>query len=135
MFVNKQNRASRLFSALSVIVFAATIAAKAPGEQAADPTSYGMTSGRLMATTSAALALIGVVIGVLALLRPTGRFGTTSGHLGAFIALAGGVIGTVVGGWMAATASGTRRMAHGEWHTGMTHKQSSPGGHPAVLMD
>lgn len=74
----------------------------------AQPTagSYGMTSGRLVASTSAVLALIGVVIGVLALVRPSGRFGTASGRLGATAALAGGLIGTILGGWVAATAGG-----------------------------
>jgi len=70
------------------------------------PGSYGMTSGRLVASTSAVLALIGVVIGALALVRPNGRFGTGSGTLGAVVALAGGVIGTIVGGLVAATAGG-----------------------------
>jgi hypothetical protein len=47
-----------------------------------------------------------VVIGVMALIRPSGRFGTASGRLGAFIALAAGLISSVVGGIKAATSSG-----------------------------
>jgi hypothetical protein len=85
---------------LSLIVLAAQVSAQ--------PTagSYGMTSGRLVASTSAILALIGVVIGVLALVRPSGRFGTASGRLGAIAALAGGLIGTLLGGWITLTAGG-----------------------------
>ena len=70
------------------------------------PVGYGMTSGRFVATGSAVLSVIGVVIGALALLRPAGRFGTTSGSLGAVVALVAGLVGTAVGGWIVATAGG-----------------------------
>jgi hypothetical protein len=70
------------------------------------PGNYGMTRGRFVASTSALLALIGVVIGVLALVRPSGLFGTASGRLGAIAALAGGLTGIVLGGWIVATAGG-----------------------------
>jgi hypothetical protein len=98
------------FSLLFYIVLSLTVlAAPAAAQVSAQPTaagSYGMTSGRLVASTSAVLALIGVVIGVLALVRPSGRFGTASGRAGAIVSLAGGLIGTVIGGWVAATAGG-----------------------------
>jgi hypothetical protein len=71
-----------------------------------NPAGFGMTSGRLVASASAILALIGVVIGVLALVRPAGRFGTASGPLGAIIALAAGLIGAAIGGIKAATTTG-----------------------------
>ena len=64
-----------------------------------DPTSYGMTSGRLVATLSAVLALIGVVTGGLALARRVGKFG-------AIVAVIGGVIGTAAGGYIVATSAG-----------------------------
>ena len=47
----------------------------------ATTTVYGLTPRRLWATTAAALALTGVVVGSLALVRPSGRLGT-SGRLG-----------------------------------------------------
>ena len=50
-------------------------------------TVYGLTSQRLWATTVAVLALVGVVIGGLALTRPASRFGTASGRLEAIVAL------------------------------------------------
>jgi hypothetical protein len=90
---------------LSIIAPAATAAAQVTA-QSADPTSYGMTSGRLIASLAALVGLIGVVIGALALFRPTGRFGTASGSLGAIIALAAGLIGAVVGAVRVATSPG-----------------------------
>jgi hypothetical protein len=98
------------FSLLFCIVLSlVALAAPAAAQVSAPPTagSYGMTSGRLVASTSVVLALVGVVIGGLALLRPNGRFGTASGRLGAVVALAGGLIGTAVGGWVAATVAAT----------------------------
>jgi hypothetical protein len=97
------------FSLLFCIVLSLTaLAAPTAAQVSAQPTpvGYGMTSGRLVASTSAVLALIGVIIGVLALVRPNGLFGTASGRLGAFVALAGGLIGTALGGLTAATAGG-----------------------------
>jgi hypothetical protein len=74
--------------------------------QPAGPTSYGMTSGRLVASSAALLGVIGVVFGVLTLFRPSGRFGIASGPFGAIIALAAGLIGAIVGGIKAATTTG-----------------------------
>ncbi len=70
--------------------------------QPPDPSSYGMTPGRLGANVAAALALIGVVFGVVALVRPSGRFARP----GAIIALAAGLIGIILGGLVAAASSG-----------------------------
>jgi hypothetical protein len=67
---------------------------------------YGLTAKRLWATTAAVLALVGVVIGGLAVARPAGRFGTASGRLGAIVALAAGLIAVVNGGLNLATATG-----------------------------
>ena len=69
-------------------------------------TVYGLTPRRLWATTAAALTLIGVGIGGLALARPVSRFGTASGPLGAILALVVGVIGAINGGLNVAMASG-----------------------------
>lgn len=62
---------------------------------------YTMSSGRLGATAGAVLGLIGIVIGGLALVRPTGRFGTGSG---AIVALAAGLVGLAIGGLVVATS-------------------------------
>jgi hypothetical protein len=69
-------------------------------------TVYGLTPRRLWATTVAALALVSVVIGGLALARPDGRFGTASGRLGAIVALAAGLIAVGNGGLNLAIANG-----------------------------
>lgn len=88
---------------LGLMVFAASTVAQVSDQP---PVGYGMTPGRFVATASALIALIGVVVGVLALFRPAGIFGTASGRLGAIIAVAGGLIGVIVGGVKAATSSG-----------------------------
>jgi len=69
-------------------------------------TVYGATPRRLWAGTVAALALVGVVIGGLALARPASRFGTASGRLGAIAALVAGLIAVVNGVLNLATANG-----------------------------
>jgi hypothetical protein len=62
-------------------------------------TVYGLTPQRFWATTIAGLALVGVVIGGLALARPSGR-------LGAIAALVAGFIAVVSGGLLLALANG-----------------------------
>jgi hypothetical protein len=69
-------------------------------------TVYGLTARRLWATTVAVLALVGVLIGGLALGRPASRFGTASGQVGATVALASGLIAAVNGGLNLALANG-----------------------------
>lgn len=69
--------------------------------QPAAAADYGMTPGRLKASTAALLGLIGVVIGGLTLARPA-----ASGRLGAAAALAAGLIGMALGGFVVATAPG-----------------------------
>ena len=69
-------------------------------------TVYGLTLRRLWATTVVVLALVGAVIGGLALARPASRFGTASGRLGAIMALVAGLIAGVNGGLVLATANG-----------------------------
>jgi Family of unknown function (DUF6223) len=74
--------------------------------ESASATVYGPTTRRIWATSSAALALAGVVIGGLALANPVGRFGTGSGRLGASAALVAGLIAGVNGGLVLAIAKG-----------------------------
>ncbi len=69
-------------------------------------TVYGLTAQRLWATTVAVLALVGVVIGGLALARSAGRIGTGNGRMGAIVALVAGLIAVVNGGLVLATADG-----------------------------
>ncbi len=70
--------------------------------QSADPRSYGMTSGRLVATLAAVGALIGVVVGALSVFRTATRFAS----VGRFVAIVTGLIGIVVGGVIVATSAG-----------------------------
>ena len=67
---------------------------------------YGMTPRRLWATTAAVLALVGVVIGGLALRRSAGRIGSGNGRMGAIVALVAGLIAVVNGGLNLALAKG-----------------------------
>src|SRR5215831_17526328 len=86
--------AAALFGGL---VYAVLVAAHV--SQPAATTVYGLTPRRLWATTVVVLALVGVVIGGLALARPASRLGTASGRLGAIVALVAGLI-AVVNGWL-----------------------------------
>src|SRR5262245_50540363 len=63
-------------------------------------TVYGLTSRRLWATTAFALALVGVVVGGLALRRSAGRIGAGNGRMGAIVALVAGGRGRASGGEM-----------------------------------
>ncbi|WP_433131470.1 DUF6223 family protein [Micromonospora sp. CA-240977] len=65
-----------------------------------------MSSGRLGASVGVLLGLAGVVIGGLALARPTSRVGTGSGLGGAVLALAAGLVGVALGGLVVATSDG-----------------------------
>ena len=69
-------------------------------------TVYGLTPRRLWPTMAAVLALVGVVIGGVALARPAGRFGIAAGRLGAIVALVAGLIASVNGGLNLALANG-----------------------------
>jgi uncharacterized protein DUF6223 len=93
--------AAALFGGL---VYAVLVAAHV--SEPASATVYGLTPRRLWATAAAAVALVGVVIGGLALARSASRFGTTSGRLGAIVAVAAGLIAVVNGALNLAMASG-----------------------------
>jgi catechol 2,3-dioxygenase-like lactoylglutathione lyase family enzyme len=66
----------------------------------------GTGSGRTGASIAAVVALIGVVIGGLALARSSGRIGGGKGRDGAIVALVAGLIGTALAGLHLATATG-----------------------------
>src|SRR5688572_4062108 len=66
----------------------------------------GTGSGRAGANVAAALALIGAVIGGLALARSAGRIGTGNGRDWAIVALVVGLIGMVLAGLHLATSTG-----------------------------
>jgi len=72
----------------------------------ATTTVYGLTAKRLWATTAAVLALIGVVMGGLALARSAGRIGTVNARMGAIVALVAGLIALVNGALNLAIAKG-----------------------------
>ena len=93
--------AAALFGAL---VHAVLVAAHV--SEPAATSVYGLTLRRLWATTAAVLALVGVVIGGLALRRSAGRIGTGNGRMGAIAALVAGLIAVVNGGLNLAIAKG-----------------------------
>ena len=65
---------------------------------AVDPTdgAIGLTSGRARALVAAAVGLISLIIGGLALARSAGRIGIGNGRAGAVVALTLGLIGMVL---------------------------------------
>jgi hypothetical protein len=93
--------AAALFGGL---VHAVLVAANV--SEPAATTVYGLTSRRLWATTAVVLALVGVVIGGLALRRSAGRIGASNGTMGAIVALVAGLIAVVNGGLNLAIAKG-----------------------------
>ena len=74
--------------------------------QPADATVYGLTIRRLWATAAAGLALVGVVVGGLALRGSADRIGPGSGRPVAIVAVAAGLIALVNGGLNLAIATG-----------------------------
>jgi hypothetical protein len=93
--------AAALFGGL---VYAVLMAAHV--SEPAATTVHGLTLRRLWATTVASLALAGVIIGGLALARPTSLFGTASGRLGAILTLMAGLIAVFNGALNLAIANG-----------------------------
>jgi hypothetical protein len=93
----------------AVALFAGLVHAVLVAAHVSEPaatTVYGLTLRRLWATAADVLALVGVVIGGLALARPASRFGTASGRLGAIVPLVAGPIAAVNGGLVLAIATG-----------------------------
>lgn len=92
--------AAALFGGLvHVVLVAAGVA------EPAATTVYGPTTQRLWATTVALLALVGVIIGGVALFRSARRIGN-GGRKGASVALVAGLIAVVNGGLLLAIANG-----------------------------
>ena len=83
---------------LSLTSLAVPAIAQVSPQQPADSATYGMTAGRLIASSGAVLALIGVIVGVLGFFR--------RGRLLGIVALVAGLIGTGIGGVTLATAGG-----------------------------
>ena len=92
-------------TALFVGLVHAVLVAAHVSEPAAT-TVYGLTPRRFWATAAAGLALVGVVIGGLAVRRSAARVGTGNGRLGAIVALAAGLIALINGGINLAIATG-----------------------------
>ncbi|MEV0690838.1 DUF6223 family protein [Streptomyces sp. NPDC050388] len=67
---------------------------------------YSLTTGRLVGTTAALVALAGVVLGGLALARSAGRIGTGNRRNRAGAALVAGLAGMVIGALNLAVADG-----------------------------
>ncbi|MET7518490.1 DUF6223 family protein [Streptomyces sp. NPDC005480] len=84
-------------------VLAAPAAAHIAVQSAA---TTGLTSGRLVGTTAAVVALAGVVIGGLALARSTDRPGTGNRRNRAIMALGAGLVGLAMGVVNLAVADG-----------------------------
>jgi hypothetical protein len=93
--------AAALFGGL---VYAVLVAAHV--SEPSTTTVYGLTPRRFWATAAGGLALVGVVIGGLALRRSAGRIGIGNGRSGAIVALAAGLIALVNGGLNLAIATG-----------------------------
>ena len=98
-------RVADLLAAALVVGLAAPAAAQVSVQPpAVDP--YTLTPERIAASLAAVVALIGAVIGGLALARSASRVGTGNGRRGAIVALVLGPIGLVIGGLVVATADG-----------------------------
>ncbi len=105
----KRTFAIILAALAAVALFGGVVHGVLVAAQVSEPaatTVYGLTPRRLWATTVVVLALIGVVIGGLALGRPASRFSTAFGRLGAIAALVAGLIAGVNGGLVLAIADG-----------------------------
>jgi hypothetical protein len=99
-----------IFAALAAAaLFGGLVHAVLVAAQVAEPaaiTVYGPTSQRLWATTATLLALVGAVIGGLALARAAGRIGPGKGRNGAIVALVVGLIAAITSGLLLSTADG-----------------------------
>ena len=62
------------------------------------PQQIGITSGRAEALVAAAVGLISLIIGGLALARASGRIGNGNGRAAAIVALVLGLLGVSLGG-------------------------------------
>jgi Family of unknown function (DUF6223) len=104
----KRTFALILAALAAVAVFGGLVHAVLVAAHLSEPaatTVYGLTPRRIWAATVAVLALVGVVIGGLALRRSAGRIGPGNGKM-AIVALAAGLVAAVNGGLNLAVANG-----------------------------
>jgi hypothetical protein len=97
-----------LATVAATAVFAGLVYAVLVAANRSDPgavTVYGLTPRRLWATTAVMLAVVGTVIGGLALARPGSQLGR-SRPLGVVLPLVAGLTGALNGGLNLAVASG-----------------------------
>jgi hypothetical protein len=90
-------------------VFVGLVYAVLVASQVAEPAAVtvpGLTARRLWATGVVGVALVGVVVGALALARQTGRLGIRSGRSGAIVALGSGLVSLLSGSLNLMTANG-----------------------------
>ena len=87
-------------SSLHPLAAAATLA------QSSGVDAHTVTSGRLMGTTAALVAMAGVIIGGLALARSGGHNRNVNGRRGGIVALGAGLTGLAIGGFVVAVADG-----------------------------
>ena len=102
------SRITHLLAAAALVAgvgLASTTAAQV-SDQPSAVSAYTLTPERIVASTAAVVALIGAVIGGLALARSTRRVSSGNGRRGAIVALVLGPIGLIIGGLVVATADG-----------------------------
>ena len=105
----KRSFAVILAALASIALFAGLVHVAMVATHVSEPaatTVQGLTPRRLWATIVAALALVGVTVGGLALARPASRFGIASGRRAAIVALVAGLVGVINGGLNVAIATG-----------------------------
>jgi hypothetical protein len=102
---------SRVTQLLAVAALVAGVGLTIPAaaqvsDQSAAVSVYTLTPERLAASVAAVVALIGAIIGGLALARSAGHIGSANGRRGAIVGLVLAPIGLVIGGVVVATADG-----------------------------
>ena len=105
----KRTFAIILAALAAAALFGGVVYAVLVGTHVSEPaatTVNGLTPRRLWATTAVVLALIGVVIGGMAMYRAARRIGPNHGRRGAIVALVAGLIPGINGGLNLAVASG-----------------------------
>ena len=105
----KRTVAVILAAAAGVALFAGLVYAVLVATHLSEPaatTVQGLTSRRLWATAAAAVGLLGIVIGGLALKRPASRFGTNAGRRGAVASVVAGLIALANGAFNLMLANG-----------------------------
>lgn len=106
-------RVALVAAATAVGTSALTVAAAAQGSGPAEaPDVYTLSSGRITGAVGVVTALVGAIIGGLALARP-GRRGAPGGRRRAVVAVVLGLAGVVVGGMVVATAQAGVGTGHG----------------------